>query len=290
MKLSIRLFIGYLISFGLSGAFSPVLASPALVSSSEATKYSQDALGPSIFLKWPRGSLIFPETNDPEKTNDVFLLTEISVSEQDLQALHYHLGLQFFSRGEYSKAKKEYLEALKFKAAIPAIYKNLGLIYFSSKNYKGAEKAYRKALQMDPGYTTVTAKLALSLAAQKKYSLAEKEFKKAIRAEPSNAEYHLNLGHFYYYLKKNYRGAKRSYQKALKFNPRLVKAKINLSEINLKFRKWKNRESDFENSWGSDYDYDSSKNKNNSPSIPSYPEEADIAGTWDEENSQHPLF
>ena len=81
--------------------------------------------------------------------------------------------------------------------------------------------------------------------------------------------------------------SKGSYQKALKFNPRLVKAKINLREINLKFKKWKNRESDFENSWGSDYDYGNSKDSQNPPS---YPEEADIAGTWDEENSQRPLF
>ena len=164
------------------------------------------------------------------------------------------------------------------------------MIYFNSKNYRRAERAYRKALQLDPGYTTVIAKLALSLAAQKKYTSAEKKFKQAIRAEPSNADHYLNLGHFYFYLKKNYRGAKRSYQKALKFNPRLTKARKNLKDINRKFRKSKDQESDFENSWGSDFDYNSPKNTNNSQSVPSYPEEADIAGTWDEENSQRPLF
>ena len=76
----------------------------------------------------------------------------------------------------------------------------------------------------------------------------------------------------------------------MKLNPRLVKAKINLRNINLKFRKSKNQESDFENSWGSDFDYDNSNNAENSQNIPGYSEEADIAGTWDEENAQHPLF
>ena len=297
MKLSIRFFIGFVLGFGLPGTLSLAFASqpapPASgksPSSFELMEYSENSSGYSILLKWPRGSLIFPEINDPQKTNEVFLLDETFTSQPELQSLHYHLGLQFSSRNKYSEAKGEYLKALKFKPGIPAIYKNLGLIYFNSKNYRRAERAYRKALQLDPGYTTVMAKLALSLAAQKKYTSAEKKFKQAIRAEPSNADHHLNLGHFYFYLKKNYRGAKRSYQKALKFNPRLTKAKKNLKSINRKFRKSKDQESDFENSWGSDFDYNSTKNMNNSQSTPSYPEEADIAGTWDEENSHHPLF
>ncbi len=246
--------------------------------------------GVSIELKWPRGSLIFPEINDPQKTEEVFLLSEALTSQPELQSLHHHFGLQFFSRSKMGKAKGEYLKALKYKPRIPAIYKNLGLIYLNSKNYKGAEKAFRQALQLDPGYTLVIAKLALSLAAQKKYSSAEKKFKQAIRAEPTNADHHLNLGHFYYYLKKDFRGAKRYYQKALKFNPNLAKASRNLIDINRKFQKWKNQESDFENSWGSDFDYDNSKDTDHSQNTPGYPEESDIAGTWDEENSQRPLF
>ncbi len=216
----------------------------------------------------------------------MFLLNEAFTSQSELQSLHHHLGLQFFSRNKYNQAKVEYLKALKFESNIPAIHKNLGLIYFNSKSYK---RAYRKALQLDPGYTTALAKLAISLAAQKKYTSAERKFKQAIRAEPSNADHYLNLGHFYFYLKKNYKGAKNSYQKALKLNPRLRKAKNNLRDINRKFRKWKDQESDFESSWGSDFDYDSSKNAEKQ-NIPGYSEEADIAGTWEEESTQHPLF
>ncbi len=297
MKSSIRFFTGFILAFCLSGWLSVVSASQPIVSAAgksssntSITEYSYRALGSSILLKWPRGSLIFPESNDPDKTNEVFLLNEAFTSQSELQSLHHHYGLQFFSRSKYNEAKGEYLKALKFKPNIPAIHKNLGVIYFNSKSYKKAERAYRKALQLDPGYTTALAKLALSLAAQKKYTLAERKFKQAIQAEPSNADHYLNLGHFYYYLKKNYRGAKNSYQRALKLNPRLVKAKINLRKIDLKFRKWKDQESDFESSWGSDFDYDSLKNTENPKSAPSYPEESDIAGAWDEENTQHPLF
>jgi tetratricopeptide (TPR) repeat protein len=198
------------------------------------------------------------------------------------------LGLQLFSRKKYNLAKTEYLKALKFKSNIPVIHKNLGIIYFNSKNYKRAERAYRKALRLNPGYAPALAKLALSLAAQKKYISAERKFKQAIRAEPSNADHYLNLGHFYYYLKKDYKGAKNSYKKALRLNSRLLKAKNNLRDINRKFRKWKNQESDFESSWGSDFDYDNFKNTENS--TPGYPEEADVAGALDEEGIQPPLF
>ena len=294
MKSSIRFLIGCFLAFCLSGWLSIASASTSgkyqSNTSSGIAEYSSQALGSSISLKWPRGSLIFPENNDPNKANEVFLLNESFTSQSDLQSLHQHLGLQLFSRKKYKQAKVEYLKALKFKPNIPVIHKNLGLIYFNSKNYKRAEKAYRKALQLNPGYTPALAKLALSLAAQKKYISAERKFKQAIQAEPSNADHYLNLGHFYYYLKKDYKGAKNSYKKALKFNSRLVKAKINLREINLKFRKSKDQESDFESSWGSDFDYDNLKSTENSQSIPSYSEEADIADALDEESMQSPLF
>ena len=300
MKSSIGFFFGFILAFGWPGTVPLVFASQPIVfisnkspviGSPENMEYLvKENQSASTLLKWPRGSLIFPESNDPIKADEVFLLSEASTSETELQSLHHHLGSQLFSRNKYDEAKGEYLKALKFKPDIPAIYKDLGLIYFSARNYKRAEGAYRKALELDPGYTAALTKLAVSLAAQKKYTLAEKKFKQAIQAEPSNADHHLNLGHFYFYLKKNLRGAKRSYQKALKFNPQLVKARKNLRDINRKFKKWKNRESDFENSWASDFDYDNNKNSNGSSGTPNHPEEDDIAGTWDEENSQHPLF
>ena len=294
MKSSIRFLIGCSLAFGLSGWLSIVSASTSSKfqsnASSKIVEYSSQALESSIPLKWPPGCLIFPENNDPNKANEVFLLNESFTSRSELQSLHQHLGLQLLSRKKYRQAKVEYLKALKFKPSTPAIYKNLGVIYFNSKSYKRAERAYRKALQLNPGYTPALAKLALSLAAQKKYISAERKFKQAIQAEPSNADHYLNLGHFYYYLKKDYRGAKNSYKKALKLNSRLVKAKNNLRDINLKFRKWKNKESDFESSWGSDFDYDKLKSTEKPQSAPGYPEEADIAGALDEESIQPPLF
>ena len=290
MKSSIRFSSSLFIAFGLIAWISSASASQSIAYASKFAEYPSKASSPSIMLKWPQGSLIFPENNNPNKANEVFLLNEYFTSQPNLQSLHQHLGLQLFSRKKYNKAKLEYLKALKFEPNTPAVHKNLGLIYFNSKNYRQAEKAYRKALQLNPGYTPALAKLALTLAAQKRYSSAERTFKQAIRAEPSNAKYHLNLGHFYYYLKKDYRGAKNSYKKALKLNPRLRKAKNNLKDIELKFRKWKDKESDFENSWGSDFDYDNLKNTENSQNIPGYSEEADIAGALDEESIPSPLF
>ncbi len=296
MRSSIKIIAGLTFALSLAVGLSLVSASRASVSTSgeplsynSISEYPYKAFGSSIILKWPRGSLIFPENNDPDKTDDVFLLDEVSVSHSELQALHLHFGQQFFSRSKFNEAKGEYLKALEFESNIPDIHEKLGLVYFNSKNYKSAERAYRKALQLNPGYTTALAKLALSLAAQKKYNSAERKFKQAIRLEPSNADHYLNLGHFYYYLKKNYKGAKSSYRKALKLNPRLKKARNNLRDINRKFRKWRDQENDFENSWGSDFDYDNSQDAENQ-GTPGYPEESDIAGTWDEENSQHPLF
>jgi len=254
------------------------------------TDYSFLESNKSTLLKWPRGSLIYPEINQPEKRDEVLLVDETFASPEEIQSLHRYYGSQLFRRKKYDEARKEYLKVLERDPNISIIHKHLGVIYMKSKDYKKAEAAYRMALSLDPGYTTGIAKLGLCLAAQKKYSLAEQKFKQAIKADPSNANYHLDLGHFYYYLKKNYRGALYSYKKALKLNPRLKSAKLNLKDIQKRFRKWEEQESDFKNSWGPDFDFDGSKNTGRLDDQQRPPEEAHISGAPDKHNTQHPLF
>jgi len=234
--------------------------------------------------------LIYPEIDQPEKINEVLLMDESFASAEEIYSLHRYYGFQLFLRKKYDEARKEYLKVLERDPDIAVIHKHLGVIYMESKDYKNAEAAYRKALSLDPGYTTGIAKLGLCLAAQKKYSRAEQKFKQAIKADPSNSNYHLDLGHFYYYLKKNYRGARHSYKKALKLNPRLESAKTNLKDIQKRFRKWKEQEINFKSSWGPDFDYDSSQNTNRWEDQQRTPEEDYISGALDEDNTQHPLF
>lgn len=299
MKSSSKILAGILLAFWISGA--PVLLFASQKNLPGASTLHQEgspyAVGNPlsanenpILLKWPRGSLIYPETNKPDKISEVFLLGEALTSPEALASLYHHYGFQFFSRKKYGIAKKEYLKALKLQPDIPSIPKHLGLIYLKFKEYKHAEAAYRKALQFDPGYIMGMTKLGISLAGQKKYSLAERNFKRAIKADPYNANYHLNLGHFYFYLKNNFKGAKYFYKKALKLNPRLKEAKSNLRSIKKRFKKWKNQESDFKNSWGADFDYDDFKNADPLESPNRHPEEANISGAWEEQNTQRPLF
>jgi len=254
------------------------------------TRYLIPSNTKAAFFKWPRGRLIYPEINQPEKSDEVLLVDESFASSDEIQSLHRYYGSQLFLRKKYKQARKEYLKALKWDPDISIIHKHLGVIYMEFKDYKNAEAAYRKVLSLDPGYTTAIAKLGLCLAAQKKYSRAEKKFKQAIKADPSNANYHLDLGHFYFYLKKNYRGAQYFYKKALKLNPRLKSAKINLKDIQKKFRKWKEQESNFKNSWGPDFDYNDSQNTDPLEEQQWPPEEANISGALDEASTQHPLF
>ena len=245
---------------------------------------------PQALLKWPRGSLIFPEINSPEKLNEVFLLNEVYTPYWERHSLYYHYGSQYFSRKNFSAAIKNYSKALELETNISAIHKRLGFLFMNSKNYKRAEAAYRKILELNPGYTPAIAQLGICLAAQRKYSLAEKHLKQAIQKDPANVNYHLNLGNFYYYLKRDYRGARNSYKRALRLNPRLVKVRNNIRNIDRKFRKAKEQENDFENSWGSDFVYGSSKESDPAASQPRVPEEANITSIWERENSEQPLF
>lgn len=299
MKSTIKILTGFVLAFSLSGW--PLLSSASQpkdsvspeIRTSTPSRIMDDSFvmaKPQTLLKWPRGSLIFPEINSPEKNNEVFLLNETYTPYPERYSLYYHYGSQFFSRKKFSEAKKNYLKALALQTNISAIHKRLGFLFMNSKDYKGAEAAYRKILELDPGYTPAIAQLGICLAAQKKYSLAEKHLKQAIKKDPSNVNYHLNLGNFYYYLRKNYRGARNSYKRALRLNPRLAKARNNIRDIDRKFRKAKEQEDDFENSWGSDFVYDSSKESDPTVSQPRVPEEANITSIWERENPERPLF
>jgi tetratricopeptide (TPR) repeat protein len=287
MKSSIKIIIILNLAFSLTSW--PAFGSTSQISHS-GTEYPFESSTHAILLKWPRGSLIFPEINNPVKMDEVFLFEEFLTTGPELHILHHHYGFQFFSRKMFNQAKEEYLMALELQAGNTDILNRLGLIYLKSKDYREAETAYRKALQLDPSYTPAVAKLAICLTAQKKYSLAERKFKQAIKADPSNANYHLDLAHFYYYLKKNYRGALNSYRRALKLNPRLQEARNNMIDIKLKFKKWTTQESDFNNSWGSDFDYNGPANSKQAGNQLRSPEENNIAGTWEEQNTQRPLF
>ena len=299
MKLSSMVLTGLSLAFWVSFGSPLLFASQTALSGANAiqadpysapTNYSIPENNKITFFKWPRGRLIYPEIDQPEKINEVLLMDESFASAEEIYSLHRYYGFQLFLRKKYDEARKEYLKVLERDPDIAVIHKHLGVIYMESKDYKNAEAAYRKALSLDPGYTTGIAKLGLCLAAQKKYSRAEQKFKQAIKADPSNATYHIDLGHFYYYLKKNYRGARHSYKKALKLNPRLESAKTNLKDIQKRFRKWKEQEINFKSSWGPDFDYDSSQNTNRWEDQQRTPEEDYISGALDEDNTQHPLF
>ncbi len=299
MKPTLKILTGFVLAFGLSGW--PLLSSAKQpndslspeIRTSAPSKIPDDSLvtsKPQPLLKWPRGSLIFPETNSAEKINEVFLLNETQTPYSELHSLYYHYGSQFFSRKNFSAAKKSYLKALVWQSNSAAIHKRLGFLFMEAKDFKKAEAAYRKILELKPGYTPAIAQLGICLAAQRKYPLAEKHLRQAVKKDPTNVNYHLNLGNFYYYLKRNYRGARSSYKKALQLNPRLANARKNMRDINRKFRKSRDREDSFENSWGSDPVHESSNESDPSVSQPRNPEKADITSIWEGEGSERPLF
>lgn len=299
MKSILKILIFFILALGLAGEPSlsfahqsndPPSTDVRVTTPSNVVKDSLSAAKPQALLKWPRGSLIFPEINSPEKINEVFLLSETYTPYSERHSLYYHYGSQYFSRKNFGAAKRSYAKALALKSDIPAIHKRLGFLFMNSKDYKGAEAAYRKILELNPGYTPAIAQLGICLAAQRKYSLAEKHLKKAIQREPANVNYHLNLGNFYYYLKKDYRGARTSYKKALRLNPRLAKARNNIREIDRKSRQARDYEDSFENSWESDSVNNNSNESEPSVSLPRTSEKSKITSILEEGKSEQPIF
>lgn len=241
-------------------------------------------------FKRPPGSLIYPETNDPRKTDEVYLLASHSTPSNFRGDLHLHYGVQFLSRQKYSQARRELLRAAALGSNELAIQKHLGVVYLNTKNFRKAETAYRKALELDPAYTPAIAKLGICFIAQKKYRQAETQFKKAIKADPTNDIYHRDLGHLYFYVKKNYRMAQVYYKRALKLNPRLKKVRANLGEIARKFEKWKDQEKDFDISQEENFNEDMEVDSERAEDPDSSNRSAKSAEARDAEDGSQPLF
>ncbi len=226
------------------------------VQGSKGIDYRFKPWGEHLLFKWPLGTLIFPETNDPDKGNEVFLLDHADEPGPQRTLLHRHYGYQLLQKKKFRKAEIE----------------------------------FRKGLKMAPRSAAILGQLGVALTAQKKYRTAERKFRLAIKMNPRNPEAHLNLGNFYYYFRKNYKKARVSYWRALKLNPRLRLARKNLRDINRKFKKWRIKEDKFEDSWTYDNDFDLNSYRDGTGHEMRPEEEADKSKTRKEKGVYKPLF
>ncbi len=159
-------------------------------------------------LKWVKKVFIY-EQNDPlsnfimaylsnklEKNDNAYIYYERAIKASSTYMLAYiHYGEFYFSRKQYNKAEKVWIEGLN-KRYSTTIAKRLGSLYTKTKKYDKAIKIYNELLL--------------------KYQ--------------NNVEPYFHIGKIYE-LKKNYEKAIELYNKALSLNKNYASPKIALAEI-----------------------------------------------------------
>lgn len=179
----------------------------------------------------------------------------------------YQLGLEYFKRGEYEKARenfskvlvlnsvmsdayfyralcnyflkdydsayKDYTRALELDPKNPVIYNNRGDILFKKNQINDAIKDYDKAIMYDPNYARAYHNRGICYISIEKYDKAIEDFNKVVQLEPENADAYYLRGVCYESL-NDFDKAAKDYQKALELVPDMTDARERLEGLELK--------------------------------------------------------
>jgi tetratricopeptide (TPR) repeat protein len=131
---------------------------------------------------------------------------------------------------QYGKSLDYLNKALKMAPFEPRIYFLKGMVFWETKDTTKALSNWQTSIEQDPEYADGYCRLATYYMERKKYDVAEQYLRSGLRLRPGDAFLQYDMGVFL-----TYRGfpdsASRFYEQALKLNPSLIPAKINLGVL-----------------------------------------------------------
>ncbi len=189
----------------------------------------------------------------------------VRASPEEQKALaHNERGLDFFAKGKFEQAVKEYDEAIRINPALAAAYNNRGSALFALGRFEEAAAGFRQAAQVSPKYGQARFNLALALiklgrekeandalmAAANAYfesgeehlknwdlKEAEEDFKGILQIDPDYPPAHLYLG-LVYNAERDFDSAVQSFNHVLARRPDNTEALVGLGSAYLGQRKY----------------------------------------------------
>jgi tetratricopeptide (TPR) repeat protein len=136
-----------------------------------------------------------------------------------------NLGEEYYKKGDYTSALREFLKAEKLYSKDPYLHYGLGLTYKAKKKPDLAVKHFEKAIEMKPDYASAKNALGTVYLDKKEWDTAIQYFEE-VSGNILYATPHLPLSNigWAYYNKKEYPLAEKFYRDALKVEPKFINA------------------------------------------------------------------
>jgi tetratricopeptide (TPR) repeat protein len=103
-------------------------------------------------------------------------------------------GLEYFSKGKFEQALKEYAEAVRLYPALAAAHNNMGSAYFALARYEDAARSFAEAARVEPAYAQARFNLALAFIKLGREREANDSLLEASRAYVAEGDAHLEAG------------------------------------------------------------------------------------------------
>ena len=111
-----------------------------------------------------------------------------------LPLVHYHLGMLYSNKGDYPRARDEFLKDIALEPEAAFNYDELANVHFLMGNDSEAEQNYQHALKLDPKLVTAHVGLVKVYQRQNAYEKALAELQTAGQLDPASARIHYLRG------------------------------------------------------------------------------------------------
>lgn len=155
-----------------------------------------------------------------------------SASPFDTAGFHAAKADDFMSRGEYRKAKDEYLLALRQNERDAEMRAKLASAYLALDEVDNAEAQARRAVEIDPANALACLKLGETLYQAGRYSDASAYALQAVQIDPQNADAQLLMGDVYEKLGRQ-ESARAAFENARKLTPESPRPLLKLGNLRL---------------------------------------------------------
>jgi tetratricopeptide (TPR) repeat protein len=197
-------------------------------------------------------------------------LTTLAFAQSNDAKAKFNAGLTAKKANNMATAEKELLEAVKLDATYTSAWLELGTVQFNLKKLPQAEESFKKVTTLDPANQSGFYNLGMVLLTEKKYQLSEASLLKSLQLKSGDAETQKGLGQLYFqqnnwdkaieyyklyntansvdgkshfFLAKAFKekgdlaSAEAEYMQAVKIEPKLADAHVNLGNLQMAQKK-----------------------------------------------------